>query len=56
MKDVLKYFEEISDPKSGIDRYGIPFRTVKKKYYYDTGTGKVFELGDNVYDLLVCKW
>lgn len=53
MKDVLKYFEEISDPKSGIDRYGIPFRTVKKKYFYDTGTGKVFELGNNVYDLLI---
>lgn len=33
MKDVLKYFEEISDPKSGIDRYGHGDKVIWHKGY-----------------------
>lgn len=37
-------------------RLGKPFRTKNKKYFFDSGTGKVFEVKDNVYSVLNCYW
>lgn len=37
-------------------RLGKPFQTKNKKYFFDSGTGKVFEVKDNVYSVLNCYW
>lgn len=39
--------------EGNIDRYGIVFTTGNKKYYFDTGTGKVLECSDDVYKVLL---
>lgn len=37
-----------------ISRLGRAFSTTTHKYFYDTGTGKVFQIEDNVYYVLRC--
>ena len=46
-KEVDVIFEAIG--YSNNKRLGRCFQTRKNKYYYDTGTGKVFEVNDDVY-------
>lgn len=45
MKDVLKYFEEISDPRSGIDRYGIPLELWRKNIFMIPAQVRCLNLG-----------
>lgn len=35
-------------------RLGKAFKTANNKYFYDMGTGKVFSVDENVYDILYC--
>ncbi|OMF88526.1 radical SAM protein [Paenibacillus sp. FSL R7-0337] len=35
-------------------RLGKPFETSERKYFYDTGTGKIFQINENVYAVLSC--
>lgn len=46
-----KYFESIIKDNH-YSRLGKVFTTSKKKYFYDTGTGKIFECKNNVYLIL----
>lgn len=39
-------------PEGNLSRLGKVFQTKNKKYYYDMGTGKVFEVSSNVYMVL----
>lgn len=54
MKNIIEefnhYFNDLVNGK--IDRYGIIFKTSQNKYYFDTGTGKVLQCSDVVYELL----
>lgn len=37
-------------------RLGKTFETKNNKYFLDSGTGKIFQLSDNLYKVLVCLW
>ena len=49
-KNVKSIFDEIGFMNN--KRLGRCFQTRRKKYYFDTGTGKVFEVNSNVYYIL----
>lgn len=52
-KQIEEFNEYLENLISGnIDRYGIPFSTERYKYFYDTGTGKVLQCGEEIYRLL----
>lgn len=48
-ENINNLFEEEED----FDRYGIPFATKNNKYYFDSGTGKVLQCTEEMYQLLV---
>ncbi|GAA0106759.1 radical SAM protein [Paraclostridium sordellii] len=37
-------------------RLGKPFETENSKYFLDSGTGKVFQVSNNLYNVLECLW
>ena len=39
-------------PNNSAESLGMFFNTSKNRYFYDTGTGKVFQLNDNMYEFL----
>ena len=54
-KTKIKEYKELFDNlKNGNQYYrlGKLFSTTEKKYFYDTGTGKIFEIADRVYEVL----
>lgn len=51
MSKYKNYFEKLKG-EYHYARLGKPFQTRKKKYFYDTGTGKVLECTDTVFDIL----
>ena len=53
-KEVDVIFETIGC--SNNKRLGRCFQARKNKYYYDTGTGKVFEVNDDVYYVFKKFW
>ncbi|MDV9595016.1 radical SAM protein [Clostridioides difficile] len=57
-KDFKKFENLFLKLKNGLrfSRLGKPFTTTNNKYFFDTGTGKVFKLNDNVYSVLDCLY
>lgn len=49
--DAVRFLEEINNSKE-YARFGKCFKTKEKKYFYDTGTGKVCECEQEEYELL----
>lgn len=49
-KDVFEHFEKLCD--NNFSRLGQTFKTEKNKYFYDSGTGKVFMCENIEYDIL----
>lgn len=49
--DAVRFLEEINNSKEYV-RFGKCFKTKEKKYFYDTGTGKVCECEQEEYELL----
>lgn len=55
----FKNFEDLFlKLKNGLrfSRLGKHFDTSNNKYFLDTGTGKIFQVNDNVYSVLECLW
>lgn len=50
---VKQYFDSLQTKENWF-RFGTTFKTLNKNYYLDTGTGKIFEIDDDVYKLLDC--
>ncbi|WP_250675057.1 radical SAM protein (plasmid) [Paraclostridium ghonii] len=56
--DYKKFEDMFLKLKGGLrfSRLGKPFETNNNKYFLDSGTGKIFEVNDNVYSVLECLW
>ncbi|MDK2587344.1 radical SAM protein [Romboutsia sedimentorum] len=56
LSDFTKYENMFLDlkNKNRFSRLGRAFSTNSSRYFYDTGTGKVFQINDNVYNVLRC--
>lgn len=50
---VKQYFDSLQTEENWF-RFGTTFRTRNKNYYFDTGTGKIFDIDENVYKILNC--
>ncbi len=57
-ENLLQHKNFINNLKNGhkFSRLGKLFETEKNKYFFDTGTGKVFALDEYVFKILDCLW
>jgi len=51
-----EFYGKLDDLKRGLSfsRLGKTFQTLNQKYYYDTGTGKVLQCSDHIYQIFKC--
>ena len=53
VKTIKQYFDSLQSNENWF-RFGKVFATKNKKYFLDTGTGKIFIINENVYKVLDC--
>lgn len=53
INEIKNYFDSLQNTENWF-RFGKTFATKNKKYFLDTGTGKIFIINDSVYKILDC--